>query len=1068
MIKLTDTAETVLKRRYYLEGEDWDKLCTRVAQAVAIMERTPDEQWAYAAKFHEMIYNLDFLPNSPCLMNAGTELGQLSACFVLPIEDTLSGIFDAVKNGALVNKTGGGTGYSFSRLRPKDSSVCSTNGVASGPISFAKVFDTATDVIKQGGRRRGANMGVLRVDHPDILEFIDCKRDKTVLTNFNLSVALTDDFMKRVLMNDEYALIDPSTKKEVGKLKAGDVFDKIIDAAWDNGEPGVLFIDAANRANTCKHLGDFEATNPSLIEGTKVWTTEGIKPIEQLDGVDFFVRNLWGGESPATCWKSGVNKELFTLTLQGGHKHHATPEHKWPVILKDGSIVKKRSDQLAIGDLIVKGGFEFSISKCSDYTRAEGFVTGWNIGDGWRTELKDGRVQYGFIVTGDKRQNAIIDQLSVVLENLGCDTSLINKEELNLSAVGLRNFFDSIGYTGKENGLPSKVWSGASENFIVGMIDGLFSSDGNIDVKNNRITYTTKDEKIAKDLSELLSFYGIKTSIRKSSSNSSFPNGVDYEKEYTRFDLTINNYLDIVHFHSVFSLSNSLKQQKLNRIVSSLPELKKLLYSDGVRITDIEFGSVSGDVWDISVFDETHCFKISHVITGNCGEQWLLPFEACNLGSINLGRFVAKNTSDHMKPIIDWQRLEEVTRLAVRFLDNVVDANVFPIPEIKKATQHTRKIGLGIMGLHDMLIKLCVPYGSGEGRSIAGDVMGFIKRVAESESAKLAEEKGRCPAFEEIMVDRRNAALTSIQPTGTVSMIADCSSGCEPYFALVNRKNVMDNDSFIMVNSLFEETMKREGLYSKELMEKVAERGTVVGIPEIPDKWQNIFACAQDISVDDHIRMQSALQSNGVDASISKTINMPGSATKEDVKNAYLMGWDLGCKGLTVYRDGCREGQVLTVGTKKEGEGKTQAPATKLELPDVLRARRYKLKDVDGQSIYIVICFTDEEYPVEVFAKFPFDNRIENSERSTMWATVCRLTSLSLRCGIPVEEVIKQLDRSSGSMLDLPSQLSKLLKGFMSKSKHGYNAGECQECGGTIVFQEGCMVCPECGYSKCS
>lgn len=732
MTKLTDTAEAVLQRRYYIDGEDWSDLCSRVALAVAGAEKDDATRKEYANRFYDIIHDLDFLPNSPCLMNAGTELGQLSACFVLPIEDTLAGIFDAVKNGALVNKTGGGTGYSFSRLRPKDASVCSTNGVASGPISFAQVFDTATDVIKQGGRRRGANMGVLRVDHPDILEFINCKRDKAKLTNFNLSVAVTDEFMEKVATGENYNLVDPSSGQVVDELNAKEVFDQIIDAAWDNGEPGVLFIDAANRANPTPWLGDFEATNP-------------------------------------------------------------------------------------------------------------------------------------------------------------------------------------------------------------------------------------------------------------------------------------------------------------------------------------------------------------------CGEQWLLPFESCNLGSINLGRFVAKvmgSVSGISLMQVDWDRLEKVTRLAVRFLDNVVDVSKFPIPEITEATRKTRKLGLGIMGLHDMLIKLGIPYASENGRNTAADVMDFIRAIAGDEATILADEKGVCPAFKgETTIHARNAALTSIQPTGTVSMIANCSSGCEPWFALVNMKNVMDDDHFLMVNPLFEEAMRREGLYSEALMEAVAKKGSVVGIPGIPERLQELFRCAQDISVADHIAMQATLQNNGVDASISKTINMPSTATKEDVKKAYLEGWALGCKGLTVYRDGCRENQVLTAGVTTCANGGKESIAGmvqectvaspiqvpgKIELPDILRSRRYKVKDQDGSSIYIVICFTDDEYPVEVFAKFPYDNRVENSERSTMWATVCRLTSLSLRCGVPVEEVIKQLDRASGSMFDLPAQLSKLFKTFLTKTSHGYDAGSCPDCHGKVQFEEGCVICKSCGWSKCS
>ena len=561
--KLTIAAETVLQRRYYLKDADgrplanWEALCRRVADAVADVDRECEDYEALRDSFFNMIYHLDFLPNSPCLMNAGTDLGQLSACFVLPIEDSMNGIFSSIRNGALVHKTGGGTGYSFSRLRPKNSSVQSTQGVASGPLSFAAVFDAATETIKQGGKRRGANMGVLRVDHPDIFEFISAKQDQTRFTNFNFSVAITDRFMDAVKTGQDYDLIDPSDGQIVETLHAATVFDKIIDLAWHNGEPGVLYIDAANRANTTPQLGEFEATNP-------------------------------------------------------------------------------------------------------------------------------------------------------------------------------------------------------------------------------------------------------------------------------------------------------------------------------------------------------------------CGEQWLLPFESCNLGSINLGHYVDGHD-------LDWSKLARTVHLAVRFLDNVIDCNRFPIPEIAEMTQKTRKVGLGIMGMHDMLIQLEIPYASQEGRDFSSKVMQFVRNEAENSSIDMAKIKGPFPAYDSEFnnyTPLRNAALTSIQPTGTVSMIADCASGCEPYYSIVMMKHVMDGDKLLMVNKHFERIARREGFYSDVLMEKVADSGTVIGHDEIPAHWQDVFRTAQDILPEDHIRMQGALQTSGVDSSISKTINMPSNATREDVRLSYELGFELGCKGLTVYRDGSRDSQVLNTTVK--------------------------------------------------------------------------------------------------------------------------------------------------------
>ncbi len=716
--ELTKTAETVLARRYYLKDsagepvESWETLCKRVSSAVAEVDKDSDQHEALRESFFRMMYHLDFLPNSPCLMNAGTDIGQLSACFVLPIEDSMDGIFTAIRNGALVHKTGGGTGYSFSRLRSRNASVRSTQGVASGPLSFAAVFDAATETIKQGGKRRGANMGVLRIDHPDIMDFICAKEDQEKFTNFNFSVAITDAFMQAVEEGNEYKLIEPSSGDVVACLDARTVFEKIIDLAWHNGEPGVLFIDAANRDNMTPQLGDFEATNP-------------------------------------------------------------------------------------------------------------------------------------------------------------------------------------------------------------------------------------------------------------------------------------------------------------------------------------------------------------------CGEQWLLPYESCNLGSLNLANYVRDGK-------VDYKRMEDTVRVATAFLDNVIDCNVFPIPEIEEMTLKTRKIGMGIMGLHDMLIQLGLPYGSEEGRKQAAEIMAFVRAKAEERSCELAEEKGVFPAYDAELNDypaRRNAALTSIQPTGTVSMIADCASGCEPYFSIVMIKNVMDGDRLILVNKHFEQIARAEGFYSEDLMSKVADSGTVIGHDEIPEKWQEIFRTAQDVSAEDHIQMQGILQQNGVDSSISKTINLPNSASREEVKLSYLMGYKLGCKGLTVYRDGSRDSQVLNTKMSENEEGtavvSSAGGGVKKKLPDMLSAKRYRVKDQHQKSVYIIVCFDENEQPMEVFAKFPFDNRVDLKDKSTMWTTTCRLVSLALRFNIPASEIIKQLDRSSGHMLDLPAQLSKLFKSFMASTQHGF-AATCPECAGNVVFEEGCETCHDCGYSKCS
>ncbi len=574
-LKLSVNSIRVLERRYLLKDGEGNVIETpsqmfrRVAKNVASKDHLYDPQADVEEtedEFYRVMANMEFLPNSPTLMNAGTDIGQLSACFVLPVEDSIESIFDAVKNTALIHKSGGGTGFSFSRLRPMDDVVKSTGGIASGPVSFMSVFDVATEVIKQGGRRRGANMGVLEVSHPDILEFIVAKEKGDVLNNFNISVALTEDFMRAVEENEEYDLINPRTREVVKRLPARKVFDLIVTMAWKNGEPGIIFLDRINRDNPTPHLGRIESTNP-------------------------------------------------------------------------------------------------------------------------------------------------------------------------------------------------------------------------------------------------------------------------------------------------------------------------------------------------------------------CGEQPLLPYESCNLGSINLSNLVTERNG---MPEIDFNRLREVVRTAVHFLDNVIDANDFPLREIEAMTKMNRKIGLGVMGFADMLVRLGISYDSWEAIMTAERIMSFISEDARKMSMELAEKRGSFPSFDESIWRElgykamRNATITTIAPTGTLSIIAGCSSGIEPLFAVSYIRNVMDGTELMEVNPVFRDISKARGFYSEDLIKRISRRGTIQDIEGIPDDVKKIFVAAFDISPEMHIRMQAAFQKH-VDNAVSKTVNFPSDATPLDVERAYLLAYRLGCKGVTVYRDKSRSGQVLTLDSDGTG-----------------------------------------------------------------------------------------------------------------------------------------------------
>ena len=726
--QLSKNAITVLERRYLRRDQNGRVMETaadmfhRVADAIAHADKKFSDDadtTTLAHQFYAIMANLEFLPNSPTLMNAGRELGQLSACFVLPVGDSMDEIFDAVKHTALIHKSGGGTGFSFSNLRPKNDVVQSTTGISSGPISFMRVFDIATETVKQGGTRRGANMGIMRVDHPDILEFIRCKSDLKHLNNFNISVGLTEAFMEALEQDESYPLINPRGKETAGTLKARDVFDLIVHHAWQNGEPGIIFLDRLNRDNPTPHIGTIESTNP-------------------------------------------------------------------------------------------------------------------------------------------------------------------------------------------------------------------------------------------------------------------------------------------------------------------------------------------------------------------CGEQPLLPYESCNLGSINLGLMVKDGQ-------VDWQRLKETVHLAVHFLDNVIELNRYPLPQIAEMTYANRKIGLGVMGWADMLIALGVPYNSEHAIELGGKVMAFVNDEGHDASRELAQERGPFPNYEGSVFSQRgeplirNATVTTIAPTGTISIIANTSSGIEPIFAVSFVRQVLDNNILVEVHPLFEEMAKKSGIHSEALMEKIAEQGTIQDINEIPAEIRKIFVTAHDITPEDHIRMQAAFQKH-TDNAVSKTVNFPRTATVEEVRKVYELAYKLDCKGVTIYRDGSRENQVLstaeTLHEPEESETKTIR-----ERPVSLKGWTYRMQTGCG-PLYVTIN-EDEGGLFELFTTMGKAGGCAASQSEA----IGRMVSLAWRSGVQPEQVIKQLlDISCHShagfgankILSCADAVAKAIRNHVSSAGHvekmekrSLFKGACPECGGRVEHEGGCSVCHSCGFSEC-
>lgn len=747
-LDLTENARRVLETRYLQKDktglviETTEEMFTRVAHTIAAAELQYDDKAdlaAWEATFYRLITSLDFLPNSPTLMNAGRALGQLSACFVLPIEDDMESIFEAVKNTAMIHKSGGGTGFSFSRLRPQSGRVGSTGGVASGPVSFMRAFDVATDVIKQGGMRRGANMAILSVDHPDVEIFIDAKNnDPTAFTNFNLSVAITNRFMEAVKSGADYDLRNPHTGEVDGTLNARKVFDKIVANAWRTGDPGIIFIDRINQFNPTPQLGAIESTNP-------------------------------------------------------------------------------------------------------------------------------------------------------------------------------------------------------------------------------------------------------------------------------------------------------------------------------------------------------------------CGEQPLLPYESCNLGSINLTRMlrVAEGKTE-----IDYVHLGETIRLAVRFLDDVIDVNKFPLPQIAERTRETRKIGLGVMGFADMLMQMNIPYDSEEAIKAASDVMGFVSDESFKASLELAKERGAFPAFEGSIYDLpdapklRHAARTTIAPTGTLSIIAGCSSGIEPLFALSYKRNILDGSQMVEVNPYFEEVARAGGFYSEKLMEELASGAQLHDIDGIPEEIKRTFVTAHEVAPKWHIRMQAAFQAH-TDSAVSKTVNFRREATEKEIADVYVMAHEHGLKGITIYRDGSRENQPMSTAAVSGAKASAapEAPAVPVRIAPRKRGKvttgiTERVRTGCG-SLFVTVN-SDEQGICEVFSTLGKSGGCASAQLEA----TCRLLSTALRAGIDVEALTRQLRgircpsiawENGKAVLSCSDAIAGVLERHVfgeeitddsGAGAQDYGlirniAGQCPDCGGLLAYEEGCFKCPGCGYTKC-
>lgn len=1113
MSKWSEQAIRILEERYLQDGETPDEMLWRVANEIASGDKEYGVSDEYilktAQKFYDVMSRFLFMPNSPTLMNAGLNNGlQYSACYVLPVPDSIEGIMAAVGAAAHIHKTGGGTGFSFTRLRPRNSRVKTSGGVASGPVSFMRIFDATTNEIKQGGRRRGANMSVLRVDHPDIEEFIECKLNGGI-TNFNISVGITHAFMEALYAGEDYYMIaEPGWPgpdgsryeggEVIGYKNARTVFDKIVSAAWKTGDPGLIFLDRINEGpqNPVPDLGLIESTNPCITGETLVYTETGLVEAQSLyyDGKPTRL-TLDGRRSEQTHRDASPvtltgHKMVYKLRTKEGYSLRLTADHR--VMTERGWVEAQNltpKDKIHI--LNSKGGFG------ANGSHDLGMTLGWLVGEG--TFGEDRAVLYFY---GEDRKLApmfaeAVNELVEGTQRLDrpYPVSICNVRGTDvIRSVRLARIAYEAGVDRAEkHRVPRQVFLG-TEAMQRGFLQALFTADGTVYSKTSycgaSVRLAQSDQTLLEEVQMLLLNFGIASKIylnRRDAGYRKLPDGKGGLKEYwckAQHELIVSRG-NIVTYQKEIGFLREDKQIKLSE---ALDAYDKGSYKERFLV---RFESLTEEGPE-NVYDLTEPYSHSFVGNGltlhNCGEQPLLPNEACNLGSLNLAGHI---TSEDGRPIVNWALLRKTVETAVHFLDNVISVNPYPLKEIDKVVKANRRIGIGVMGWSDVLFILGIPYNSDKALRLADEVMAFIKRVGHAASCELAVQRGPFPNWDQSIyknsVKLRNSTVTTIAPTGSISIIAGpIGSGIEPAFGLVYQHTVTNPDQtkriLTFVNPIFENAAINGGWWNEDLKAKILETGSLHGLDEVPLPIRKVFVTAHEVEPYWHVMMQSAFQRN-TDNGVSKTINLPNNATIKDIEDAYLLAYKEGCIGITVFRDGCKDFQVLTVGT-----GKKTSDTPKIR--DVaLSGVTYQKRTPVGKA-YVTINSNGNEDPFEIFINVSKTG----SEAAAMAEALGRLISLIWRLPGPlssrerVEAVVGQLlgigsGRPQGFGPDrvesLPDGVAQVIAshtGLITETLPGLpDVGQaprigdlCPTCGvAALVYEEGCRKCYSCGYSEC-
>jgi len=1096
---LSDTAKHIFTTLYSFSNETPDDTYKRVSKEFS---KTPEEEKIAYTLQKENIWR----PNTPVYFNAGTKHKVFSACWVLGMEDSMDSIYDVANLSRKIFQQGSGVGIPIGNLREKESYIYEGNsgvpptGKSSGPISFMKLFNAVGETTKSGGRtRRAAIMCMMPVWHPDILEFIGCKEIDGSYQNMNISVAITDKFMAALKDNVPFPLISPSNGSVITNINPSEIWDQIATMGWKSADPGIFFIDTANKFNPLKKLYIIETTNPCITGEILVSTPYGYKQAK-----DFFIGDeiiTTNGIRKIDNIEINNNSQIYKVEFSDGGYIRCTKDHQFHAIkYSNGKNISKKYEEIKLCNLSVGDWVRVNpsiipkntlpIKEKYTFTDKEiGFLAGCFIGDGTITQKC---IDKNFIKLASNQDdiewNKIIEKMFM---NYSIDNHKKNKgmnyciKDKNI--IDIIKQLNIIGYSHTKR-IPL-ILKNTNKDFLSGLLDGYFSTDGNINLSSNHptIRLSSCNKTLLTDIKDILLMFGIHCSFNKSiRKKQSIIDGRILNGK-NKYEIIISGD-SIKKFYTDIGITNPYKKEKLNKAVKEYSLTGNTWKS---RIISIEPDGIE-TTYDLHEPTDDNWITNGYVSRG-CGEQPLIPFSACNLSSINVSKFATENG-------YDWVGLYKTAYVVMRLMDNLIDVMHFPDKRFEHNVKKYRPVGIGIMGLADALYEMGYKYDGVDGKEFAGKIMKTITSACVECSVELAKQHGPFHDYNKVKIDIeeiitqhigegpileevkkygvRNCQFTTAAPTGTTSLSCDCSYGIEPSFGIVFKKNVMDGTTLTIINPVFEKKFKGAEWYKEDLFEKIiTNNGSLKGLRSVPKEVRDVFIVAHDIKYKDRIDMQAELQ-KFCSTAISSTINLPSTTTKDEISDLYKYAHEKGLKGVTVYRDGSKKNQPVSF-TKVKPMGRLHARPSKL-------SGNVHIIETGNGKLYVTVSMFDGS-PVEVFLNMGKSGQLFNVFSEALG----RAISISLQHGVPVETIVKTMeginsdcpvwfrfedtDKKPTQILSIPDGLAKLLKRYyVNGGKHDDDSNIiekeiCSQCGTkSLIFIEGCKTCISCGFSACS